>query len=162
MNHDDPRRIGIEYLKAGCTSQYPQGTISFLDPEPRTTPPNVRPQSICFIQYPRICSRRYVLANGQPHGHRISSVIHRSIRGRSYSWTSVSHSNIMDEILFAKVRLFRNYVNAATAASLNLTYASGDTFILRADSTTVLSASGPGRNSVRIQSNKAYTNSVMM
>ncbi|KJA25440.1 glycoside hydrolase family 16 protein [Hypholoma sublateritium FD-334 SS-4] len=55
-----------------------------------------------------------------------------------------------------------NYVNAATAASLNLTYASGDTFILRADSTTVLSASGPGRNSVRIQSNKQFNNSVMI
>lgn len=53
-----------------------------------------------------------------------------------------------------------NYVSQATAQSLNLTYASGNTLILRADHTTKLSASGPGRNSVRIQSNKAYTTHV--
>ncbi|KAG6811164.1 hypothetical protein H0H92_008687 [Tricholoma furcatifolium] len=53
-----------------------------------------------------------------------------------------------------------NYVDAATAAADNLTYASGDTFILRADYTTTLSASGPGRNSVRIRSNAAYTTHV--
>ncbi|KAF8962582.1 2 beta-glucan [Flammula alnicola] len=55
-----------------------------------------------------------------------------------------------------------NYVDTSTAASQNLTFASGDTFILRADDTTVLSASGPGRNSVRIQSNKQFTTSVMV
>ena len=54
----------------------------------------------------------------------------------------------------------RNYVNEATAQSLNLTYANGDTFILRTDYTTVLSASGPGRNSVRIQSNAQYSTHV--
>ncbi|KAF4601521.1 hypothetical protein EYR38_006175 [Pleurotus pulmonarius] len=43
---------------------------------------------------------------------------------------------------------------------LNLTYAAGDTFILRADSKTVLDPNGPGRNSVRIQSKKAYTTHV--
>ena len=48
----------------------------------------------------------------------------------------------------------------ATAEADNLTYASGDTFILRCDDTTVLSASGPGRNSVRIQSNKQYLDHV--
>ncbi|KAG6807370.1 hypothetical protein H0H92_007814 [Tricholoma furcatifolium] len=53
-----------------------------------------------------------------------------------------------------------NYVDAATAAADNLTYASGDTFILRADYTTVLTADGPGRNSVRIRSNAAYTTHV--
>lgn len=51
-------------------------------------------------------------------------------------------------------------MSQATAQSLNLTYASGNTLILRADHTTKLSASGPGRNSVRIQSNKAYTTHV--
>ncbi|KNZ74687.1 putative glycosidase C21B10.07 [Termitomyces sp. J132] len=53
-----------------------------------------------------------------------------------------------------------NYVDSATAASENLTFASSNTFILRADHTTVLSSSGPGRNSVRIKSNKVYTEHV--
>ncbi|PSR71763.1 hypothetical protein PHLCEN_2v12367 [Hermanssonia centrifuga] len=53
-----------------------------------------------------------------------------------------------------------NYVDQATALSLNLTYASGDTLILRSDDTTVLSPSGPGRNSVRILSTKTYTTHV--
>ncbi|KAG5651997.1 hypothetical protein H0H81_006649 [Sphagnurus paluster] len=53
-----------------------------------------------------------------------------------------------------------NYVDKATAQSQNLTFASSDTFILRADFKTKLSASGPGRNSVRIRSNKVYTNHV--
>lgn len=54
----------------------------------------------------------------------------------------------------------RNYVDQATALSKNLSYANGDTFILRADDTTVLSASGPGRDSVRIRSVKTYTTHV--
>lgn len=58
--------------------------------------------------------------------------------------------------------LFRNYVDQATAVSKNLTFASGDTLILRADDTTVLSASGPGRDSVRIRSVKTYTTHVAM
>ncbi|KAK0203601.1 glycoside hydrolase family 16 protein [Desarmillaria ectypa] len=49
-----------------------------------------------------------------------------------------------------------NYVNAAAAVSQNLTYTSDDTFILRADFTTVLDAAGAERNSVRLQSNKQY------
>lgn len=47
-------------------------------------------------------------------------------------------------------------MDKATAQRLNLTYASGSTFVLRGDSTTTLSASGPGRNSVRIRSNAQY------
>ncbi|GLB43086.1 putative glycoside hydrolase family 16 protein [Lyophyllum shimeji] len=53
-----------------------------------------------------------------------------------------------------------NYVNQATAQSQNLTFASGNTFILRADFKTTLNPNGPGRNSVRIRSNKAYTTHV--
>lgn len=53
-----------------------------------------------------------------------------------------------------------NYVDAATAASQNLTFASSDTFILRADYQTVLNAYGPGRNSVRLVSNAQFTNGV--
>ncbi|KAI0087574.1 putative laminarinase [Irpex rosettiformis] len=53
-----------------------------------------------------------------------------------------------------------NYVDQATAVAQNLTYAHGNTFIIRADHTTTLSASGPGRNSVRIRSQKTYTTHV--
>ncbi|KAJ8520274.1 hypothetical protein ONZ45_g2850 [Pleurotus djamor] len=53
-----------------------------------------------------------------------------------------------------------NYVDANTARSKNLTFASGDTFILRADHTTVLNPNGAGRDSVRIRSNKLYTTHV--
>ncbi|KAF8057410.1 endo-beta-glucanase [Lyophyllum atratum] len=53
-----------------------------------------------------------------------------------------------------------NYVDKATAQSQNLTFSSSNTFILRADFKTTLSAGGPGRNSVRIKSNKVYTTHV--
>ncbi|KAJ7599036.1 glycoside hydrolase family 16 protein [Mycena floridula] len=55
-----------------------------------------------------------------------------------------------------------NYVDAGTAASQNLTFASSNSFILRSDFKKTLSASGPGRNSVRLQSNKQYTTSVLV
>ncbi|KAF9261664.1 endo-1,3(4)-beta-glucanase [Marasmius fiardii PR-910] len=54
-----------------------------------------------------------------------------------------------------------NYVDAATASSQNLTYVSSDSFVLRADFTSVLNPSGPGRNSVRVSSKKTYGTSVM-
>ncbi|CAK5267905.1 unnamed protein product [Mycena citricolor] len=54
-----------------------------------------------------------------------------------------------------------NYVSEATARALNLTYASGNTFILRADSTTVINDASPvGRNSVRIISKSSYSTHV--
>ena len=53
-------------------------------------------------------------------------------------------------------------MDSTTAMQQNLTFASSDHFILRADSKTVLSASGPGRNSIRLRSNKQYTTSVMV
>jgi len=55
-----------------------------------------------------------------------------------------------------------NFVDGPTAMSENLTFSSGDTFILRADATTILDPNGPGRNSVRLISNKQYTTSVMV
>jgi len=58
--------------------------------------------------------------------------------------------------------LCRNYVSASTAKSQNLTYASGNTFVMRADYKSTLSSSGAGRNSVRMQSNKQYTTAVMV
>ncbi|KAL0579253.1 hypothetical protein V5O48_002757 [Marasmius crinis-equi] len=55
-----------------------------------------------------------------------------------------------------------NYVNESIASSQNLTYSSDDTFILRSDFTTVLNATGPGRNSVRLTSKRQYNASVMI
>lgn len=51
----------------------------------------------------------------------------------------------------------RTYVTQATALSKNLTYANGNTFIMRADDTTTIQSGQPGRSSVRIMSNKQYT-----
>jgi hypothetical protein len=51
-------------------------------------------------------------------------------------------------------------VDQGTSRNLNLTYASDDTFILRADYKTRLDPSGPGRNSVRIKSHKTFTQHV--
>ncbi|KAJ7692219.1 2 beta-glucan [Mycena rosella] len=53
-----------------------------------------------------------------------------------------------------------NYVDQATATSANLTFASGDKFVLRADDTTVLDPSSAGRDSVRLQSKSAYSTHV--
>ncbi len=54
----------------------------------------------------------------------------------------------------------RNYVSQATALKKNITFAKGDTLILRADHKTKLSANGPGRDSFRLMSKKTYTNHV--
>ncbi|KAG8994753.1 hypothetical protein FRB94_012586 [Tulasnella sp. JGI-2019a] len=54
-----------------------------------------------------------------------------------------------------------NYTDQAFAIQQNLTFTSHDTLILRADSThTTNYPTGPGRNSVRIRSNKLYSNTV--
>lgn len=55
-----------------------------------------------------------------------------------------------------------NYVDQATAQSLNLSFVGSNSFIMRADDTTVLSASGPGRNSIRIKSVQTYTHHVVV
>ena len=47
-----------------------------------------------------------------------------------------------------------------TAKRANLTFASHNKFILRADDTTVLAPDGPGRNSVRLSSKNNYTTHV--
>ncbi|EED81597.1 hypothetical beta-glucanase from glycoside hydrolase family GH16 [Postia placenta Mad-698-R] len=52
------------------------------------------------------------------------------------------------------------YVTQSTALAENLTYTSSDTFIMRADYTTTLDASGPGRKSNRIKSNTKYNTHV--
>ncbi|KZT64040.1 glycoside hydrolase family 16 protein [Daedalea quercina L-15889] len=52
------------------------------------------------------------------------------------------------------------YVDKDTAMSENLTYATSDSFVMRADSTSILSADGPGRKSNRIKSNAQYNTHV--
>ncbi|TFK24816.1 glycoside hydrolase family 16 protein [Coprinopsis marcescibilis] len=52
------------------------------------------------------------------------------------------------------------YVDQNTSRNRNLTFSSSNSFILRTDYTTVLSANGPGRGSVRIKSKKLYTTHV--
>lgn len=56
------------------------------------------------------------------------------------------------------------YVDQGTAQNLNLSYATSDTFILRADYKTTLGwgTTGPGRKSVRIQSKKTWGASVVV
>jgi len=56
----------------------------------------------------------------------------------------------------------RNYVDQETSKKAGLTRASADSFILRADNTTVLKTLGPGRDSVRIKSVKTYTKHVVV
>ncbi|KAI0757393.1 2 beta-glucanase [Daedaleopsis nitida] len=53
-----------------------------------------------------------------------------------------------------------NYVDQATALAQNLTFATDTSLIMRADSFATLDPAGPGRNSVRIKSNAAYTTHV--
>ena len=55
-----------------------------------------------------------------------------------------------------------NYVTEEQARSLGLVIVESSSFILRADDTTTLSASGPGRNSFRISSNNIYGTHVAM
>ncbi|PCH33256.1 glycoside hydrolase family 16 protein [Wolfiporia cocos MD-104 SS10] len=55
-----------------------------------------------------------------------------------------------------------NYVDQATALADNLTFVSSDTLIMRCDDTTVLSADGPGRNSVRLKSNSQWNYHVVI
>ncbi|TFK63709.1 nucleophile-disabled Lam16a mutant holds Laminariheptaose in A cyclical conformation [Pluteus cervinus] len=50
-----------------------------------------------------------------------------------------------------------NYVDQATARAQNLSFASADTFIMRADSSKTLQSNGAGRDSVRIRSKKTFT-----
>jgi hypothetical protein len=64
--------------------------------------------------------------------------------------------------LFYLTYLSRNYVDKATALANNYTYASSDAFILRADYKKTLNSSTPGRDSVRLLSNRQYSQHVAM
>ncbi|PAV18529.1 glycoside hydrolase family 16 [Pyrrhoderma noxium] len=55
-----------------------------------------------------------------------------------------------------------NYLDQGTALQRNLTYASGNKFIVRADDTNVVPSGARGRDSIRITSHKAYTDSIII
>ncbi|THU95364.1 glycoside hydrolase family 16 protein [Dendrothele bispora CBS 962.96] len=55
-----------------------------------------------------------------------------------------------------------NYVDQQTAIERNLTYASEGKFVMRADHTSMVAPGGRGRDSNRIQSKKAYSNSLFV
>lgn len=101
---------------------------------------------------------------GQHPRQRLPFGVHGTGYIWSYSWTSVRLSYFLVTVRWLRICFFidRNYVDSTTAMQQNLTFASSDHFILRADSKTILSASGPGRNSIRLRSNKQYTTSVMV
>ncbi|KII86819.1 glycoside hydrolase family 16 protein [Plicaturopsis crispa FD-325 SS-3] len=81
--------------------------------------------------------------------------------GKSYTRSSsISGSGFYDAFAFQNITDPTSgrvtYVNETYAKSANLTYASGNTFVLRGDDTHTLSASGGGRNSVRLRSTATY------
>ncbi|QRW05735.1 glycoside hydrolase family 16 protein [Ceratobasidium sp. AG-Ba] len=55
-----------------------------------------------------------------------------------------------------------NYVDKQTAIAHGLATCTPDSFIMRADSTTVLDPAGPGRESIRLQSKKQWTSGVFV
>ncbi|KAF7980782.1 hypothetical protein HWV62_36845 [Athelia sp. TMB] len=55
-----------------------------------------------------------------------------------------------------------NYVDQPTALSTNLSFASSDSFVMRADATQIVNATSRGRDSVRITSHAAYNDSVIV
>ncbi|KAL5523597.1 hypothetical protein ACEPAG_7770 [Sanghuangporus baumii] len=55
-----------------------------------------------------------------------------------------------------------NYLDQATSLQKNLTYASDDKFVIRADSTNVVPQGARGRDSNRIVSHKTYADSVLV
>ena len=72
----------------------------------------------------------------------------------------VSFSLAMGADTDASGRSIRNYVDENTAKSKGLVRTTSNSITLRADDTTKLSANGPGRDSVRVRSNKSYTTHV--
>lgn len=78
---------------------------------------------------------------------------HDPTHGRVYALTIVVSSILTGHVCFS---LFSTYVDQRTAQEHNLTYATDNAFILRADHTTYLIPSDPGRRSARIVSRKQY------
>ncbi len=83
--------------------------------------------------------------------------------GRVYVVSSIFHNLTLRLTMHTRFHSFyRNYTDVETAKHLGLTSATGDSFIMRADDTTVLTADGPGRNSIRISSNAQYSTHVVV
>ncbi|KZP11625.1 glycoside hydrolase family 16 protein [Athelia psychrophila] len=55
-----------------------------------------------------------------------------------------------------------NFVDQPTALSSNLSFASSDSFVMRADSTQVVAPASRGRDSIRITSHNAYNDSMIV
>jgi len=95
----------------------------------------------------------------------LSILVAAAVRGATYSLSdNIVGSGFNDAFNYEAINDPTHgrvhYVDKATAQSLNLTFGSGDTFILRADHTTTLGSGGAGRNSARIISKKTYTTHV--
>ncbi|KAG0701161.1 glycoside hydrolase family 16 protein [Suillus ampliporus] len=85
--------------------------------------------------------------------------------GAAYSRTSqLAGQSFLDAFNFQAISDPTNgrvtYVDESTAQADGLVSVANNKLILRADYTTTLSASGPGRNSFRIQSNTQYSHHV--
>ncbi|KAF9475567.1 2 beta-glucanase [Pholiota conissans] len=91
-----------------------------------------------------------VNALGQNGDYAISDTITGEAFYTRFDWET------MDDPTHGRV----NYVDEKTSRQQNLTYASDDTFILRADHKSVVKSTARGRNSVRIISKKTYTTHV--
>ncbi|WWD16308.1 hypothetical protein CI109_100734 [Kwoniella shandongensis] len=91
------------------------------------------------------------------------SLSHAATYNLSRSW---SGSDFYDDFTF---RTFDdpthgrvNYVDLNTARNNNLSFASGDTFVMRADSSHVVTPSARGRDSVRIHSKETFSDGVLV
>lgn len=71
------------------------------------------------------------------------------------SWCTLSRANLF-------VAFFLSYVDQGTAASNNYTYATPDTFVMRADDQKTVTGNDRGRDSVRIASKKLYNDGVIV
>ncbi|KAF7315383.1 GH16 domain-containing protein [Mycena indigotica] len=100
---------------------------------------------------------------------RILLVLSLAIRASSYTVYSVKDSYLRNDFLdwdwysssdptHGRV----NYVTKSTAIAENLTDATDTTFRMRADTKKMLSPSDPGRDSIRISSPTAYSESVFI
>jgi hypothetical protein len=107
---------------------------------------------------------RFVLSDQQRRGQwLLQLLLLRGYPGSDPRPCVSAHSCTSLNVIFCSLTwkpATRNYVDKATAQAQNLTFASSDTFILRADYKTTLSPSGPGRNSVRLLSNNQYSTHV--
>ena len=108
-----------------------------------------------------LCIIRHLLAPQQPDWAKLPQCVHLGDECRPQLGTCVS-TFFADGITFFYARRRRNYIDFATAQSKRLVSVSGNQVTLRADSTTVLNSTGPGRDSFDLLSTKQYTTHVAM